>query len=748
MFKKTRKTLLLGIFILIICLGMLTGTTYAWLSDLLSSGSNVIQAGNLDISVEYTLDGENWNNLDGAKDLFKKDAWEPGSEEIVALKIENKGVLSFKYKALLNLYEENIGKTINGADIKLTDILIVKTLVKETDENGKATVKNAFNDVNSVVYDKSELFSASEVLSKDITLLPGLSKYLIVKVYIPENLDLDMNNNGTDIPKIEFGINVVATQFTHEEDTFNNQYDVDAIYPNIIKINESFYFTIEDSFIKNGTFYSNNVSKNEILLDGNETTVNMDVTSEDAAKWNENNIPSFGNVFGSADGSSLTVRDLTIEGKMMSNMAGYYDPNGTKFNTTLNNIKIVDAKIVSGLDGLSPALFSYGDTTLNNCEIKGTTSNSGNEVFDIVIAEGKVTATDSEIGSVYMSEDKSVLVVSPGTEIDYINCEGDEEMWVFIKLGSKVNKIDAYGKNTHIIYEKGADIGDINVTPGNEDNIVEEDGKIVTTLEEIRRGIKNGDYVLVYNEIILPKATEILLYADKGNPINIDGKGQTFVLNGNPTGNESGVTHDYGYLGFIPYDGEDAIVENIRATGVGFVEVGHHKQSDGGNYTINNLVIENLVGSFYSTNGGNKIVSAFAHYGNAVLTDCVMTGITTQHTGYKPYDAVFVNGTTTKIIGGKYGVVYVAHQGGVIIDGGAVIDIIDDYAIKAGPGNLTIKKDVKIGTINLYDYSASYLAYKVFKIEAGAQVGAIVYNGQTYTVEQWLAAYPSTEYKG
>ena len=78
MFKKTRKTLL-GLFILIICLGMLTGTTYAWLSDLFSSGSNVIQAGNLDISVEYTLDGENWNNLDGAKDLFKKDAWEPGS---------------------------------------------------------------------------------------------------------------------------------------------------------------------------------------------------------------------------------------------------------------------------------------------------------------------------------------------------------------------------------------------------------------------------------------------------------------------------------------------------------------------------------------------------------------------------------------------------------------------------------------------------------------------------------------------
>ena len=48
-------------------------------------------------------------------------------------------------------------------------------------------------------------------------------------------------------------------------------------------------------------------------------------------------------------------------------------------------------------------------------------------------------------------------------------------------------------------------------------------------------------------------------------------------------------------------------------------------------------------------------------------------------------------------------------------------------------GNLTIKKNVKIGTINLNDLSAKYPAYKAFKIEAGAQVGAIVYNGQTYT---------------
>ena len=92
MFKQTKRALLLAVFTLIVCLGMLLGTTYAWFTDSVSSGSNVIQAGNLDLEVQYTLDGESWNNLDGATDLFQKGLWEPGHTEVVALKIENKGI--------------------------------------------------------------------------------------------------------------------------------------------------------------------------------------------------------------------------------------------------------------------------------------------------------------------------------------------------------------------------------------------------------------------------------------------------------------------------------------------------------------------------------------------------------------------------------------------------------------------------------------------------------------------------------
>ena len=131
MFKQTKKALLLSVLMLVVCLSMLLGTTYAWFTDSASSGSNVIQAGNLDINVEYTLDGKTWVNLDGATNLFQKDLWEPGHTEVVALKIENKGNLTLKYTALMNILGETTGKTKDGKDIKLSEILQVSKVTQQ-----------------------------------------------------------------------------------------------------------------------------------------------------------------------------------------------------------------------------------------------------------------------------------------------------------------------------------------------------------------------------------------------------------------------------------------------------------------------------------------------------------------------------------------------------------------------------------------------------------------------------------------
>lgn len=228
--KSTKRALLASVMAMLLCFTMLLGTTFAWFTDSAASGSNVITAGNLDIVVEYTLDGTNWNDLDGATDLFQKGLWEPGHTEVVALRITNNGSLALKYTANMNIASETIGKTKDGADIVLSDILTVDSIIMDTGAIGDVMLGVAFGDESTLQYTKTASFKNANVLGADEMLLPGTSKYLIVKVDMAETVGNEANHNGTNIPTINFGINVLATQFTYESDSFGNQYDKDAEY--------------------------------------------------------------------------------------------------------------------------------------------------------------------------------------------------------------------------------------------------------------------------------------------------------------------------------------------------------------------------------------------------------------------------------------------------------------------------------------------------------------------------------------
>jgi len=139
--KTTKRALLGSVISLLLCFAMLLGTTFAWFTDNAATGSNVIKSGNLDVVVEYTLDGTNWKDLNGAKDLFNKSLWEPGHTEVVALKITNNGSLALKYNVNMNIVGETIGKTKDNKDIVLSDILTVSTLNQQVNQRGHRVAK-------------------------------------------------------------------------------------------------------------------------------------------------------------------------------------------------------------------------------------------------------------------------------------------------------------------------------------------------------------------------------------------------------------------------------------------------------------------------------------------------------------------------------------------------------------------------------------------------------------------------------
>jgi len=224
--KTTKRALLSSIISIVLCFAMLLGTTFAWFTDNAATGSNVITSGNLDVEVEYTLDGINWDKLDGADDLFNKSLWEPGHTEVVALRVTNNGSLALKYTASMNITNEVIGKTKDNTPITLSEVLTVESAMSEAE----ADVKKAFDSENGITYANKTSFKAADVLGEEYSniLNKGDKEYVFIKVDMDETVGNEANHNGTDVPSITFGINVFATQFTHEEDTFGDQYDAIA----------------------------------------------------------------------------------------------------------------------------------------------------------------------------------------------------------------------------------------------------------------------------------------------------------------------------------------------------------------------------------------------------------------------------------------------------------------------------------------------------------------------------------------
>jgi len=306
--KTMKRALGASIVAMILSIVMLSGTTLAWFTDSEVSGSNVISSGNLDIEVQYTLDGEKWADLDGATDLFQKGLWEPGHTEVVVLKVNNEGSLALKYNANMNIVNEKEGTNQANEEFKLSDYLTVSTLTIEDAgadpvlgwDIAAMTLEKAFEDEDSIGWGAPVAFNAGKILEQDMQLYSDSSHYVFVKVDMPETVDNVANHNGTDVPEIDFGVNVLATQFTHEEDTFGDQYDKDAEYDHVVGTSDELIAAFE----KGGNIQlSADIALDERLNLAEGTEVYLDMNGKTITASDATVDP----VFYTYKGSTLTI---------------------------------------------------------------------------------------------------------------------------------------------------------------------------------------------------------------------------------------------------------------------------------------------------------------------------------------------------------------------------------------------------------------------------------------------------------
>ena len=192
---KTKKALRGSLFALFLCIVLLIGTTFAWFTDTASTGVNRIQAGNLDVELQYNHNGT-WKNAEGQTLDFQKAAgkeseailWEPGcTYKLPEIKVVNKGNLALKYTVKVTGIEgdqklnEVIDWTMNGVDIN-------------TEQHLKAGEKSAA---------------------------------MTLQGHMQESAGNEYQGMSID----GISITVYATQDTVENDSFGNTYDANAGYP-------------------------------------------------------------------------------------------------------------------------------------------------------------------------------------------------------------------------------------------------------------------------------------------------------------------------------------------------------------------------------------------------------------------------------------------------------------------------------------------------------------------------------------
>ena len=353
--KATKRALLTSVMALVMCVVMLVGTTFAWFTDTASTGVNKIQAGNLDVALEMSTDGTNWESAEGKTLTFKtkdnraadKILWEPGcTYELPKLRVVNKGNLALKYKIQITGIQgdaklnEVIDWTINDADINLTEEHLL------AGQQGAAfTIKGHMQDTANNDY---------------------------------QNLTID-----------GIGITVYATQDTVENDSYGSEYDGNAEYP-IDTWNGDIATPDKLAAATSGTTVTIDSGKllaalTEAVNSGRDyagytikLTKNLDLNG---IEWTPIGTKGTSNVFkGTFDGDGRTIKNLKISS---GDCVAFF---GAVENATVKNLTVEGN--VNGKNAAGIVARMVGGATIENCVNRATINASDKAAGIVMYAQG------------------------------------------------------------------------------------------------------------------------------------------------------------------------------------------------------------------------------------------------------------------------------------------------------------------------------------------------------------------------
>lgn len=364
--STTKKALFISTCALLFSMLMMAGSTFAWLTDSVSTGTNTITTGKLDVQLLHTNQHVTPAKEVGQDTLLFTDEggnpidWEPGAIAYENFTVENSGDLALNYRLALDLNNAN---TIAGTNRSLKDVLKVKVVkggVKAADvsENalqgaeGFVSVTNGQISIPEAVHDdkiqkltkKGSKGSSSDTYGVIIYWQPNPEqdyKYNLAN-YSDTDKDgktIDNTSDGNDHLTIDLGVSLGATQAPEESDSNGSDYDREATYP-ATSVNE-FTSALEKAKSGDTIELTGSISLNEpITVNKNVTikSVGGAVLSGEALEIGSNaDVTLQGITFKSprtAENKGISLKATGYNGKLVIDSCTFEEPQWSSIDIT------------------------------------------------------------------------------------------------------------------------------------------------------------------------------------------------------------------------------------------------------------------------------------------------------------------------------------------------------------------------------------------------------------------------------
>ena len=583
--KSTKRALLLSALSLLMCVSMLIGSTFAWFTDSVTSAGNKIQAGTLKIDLELLEKNEDgstkWTSLKDSKaPIFNYDKWEPGYTDVKILKVENEGTLALKWVAkfvsandlteLANVIDVYVKPSADAFDYA-TDRTDLSTWTK------KGTVAEFVNTISETTYGNLEA---------------GKAAYLGIALKMQESAD--NKYQGMDLGGA-FDIMILATQYTSESDSFNNQYDANAKYDVDIWDGKTVTAPVADA---DGVYH-------------------ITTAAELVGMMNDSKYPNCNNYQNVVLENNIDLAGRTVSG--FGDDSGFFDGIFDGQGYTISNFKI-DATNRTYYAGLFNQVSQYsGENTV---------------IKNLTVADATIKGT-SQVGAIVGGMNGNTVVEN----CKVINCD----LYATKKVGSVVGYTaggtvkDCYAENCTVLYsekEGGEILGYQNtgstVSNNIANNVSVNQGVAVSSADELVAlgGTKiNGNYILTADIDMTGKAMKSMEISG-GAIVNFDGNGHTI----------SGIT----YTATVDATGND----QGKPVGMFVNELANNN----GNGRIKDLNFANCTFTVNATEGGSKETSVIAGLvagmvdrgiiENVTVNNCVLDGNASYAGGIAGYTGV------------------------------------------------------------------------------------------------------------